>query len=358
MGTEFKFFQLSRKFFFTLALQNRQVPSPQGGERSTKRKPSRNLPCALSFLGVFVAAHCPPALGATVPTPRAPNQNPTLPHPRKEVRKSHGKGGHKNDPPPDFTKTTKSTKLTKKNRRNRRNRRKYLTKSTKLTNENNKNEAPRSSPLFRRFRRFCSSISSFSSIFFVDFVDFVVFVDFFVDFVDFLSSISSFSSIFFVDFVDLKKFHGKLFGVFRRIRGQLWHCSLAVFLRSPLSNPPNPPNELPCFQSCFVPGKDFLGDFPKSSPHHDSMCLLPCIHLYQARTPFFRTSFLCLCPRCAFRYPPTSLAALRVNFVTSFPASLVLFSLATILSTLQLAFSRPPHCSSQLQQLPRRDFRC
>ena len=73
---------------------------------------------------------------------------------------------------------------------------------------------------------------------------------------------------------------------------------------------------------------------------------------------FFRISFLCLCPRCAFRYPPTSLAALRVNFVNSFPAALVLFSLATILSTLRLASSRPPHCSSQLQRLHRRDFLC
>ena len=40
----------------------------------------------------------------------------------------------------------------------------------------------------------------------------------------------------------------------------------------------------------------------------------------------------------------------------SFPASLVLFSLATILSTLQLASSRSPHCSSQFQRLPRHDL--
>ena len=233
-------FPIVEKFFFSLALQNRQVPSPQGGERSTKCKLSQNLPCALSFLRVFVAAHCPPTLGATVPTPRTPNPEPHPPPPSQGgPEKVTEKGATKMTPPRLYEndEIDEIDEIDEKNRRNRRNRRKYLTKSTKLTNENSKNEAHVAAHFFvdfvdfvvfvrrfrRFFRRFFSSISSFSSIFFVDFVDFV----------DFLSSISSFSSIFFVDFVDLKKFHGKMFGVFRRIRGQLWHCSLAVFLRSP-----------------------------------------------------------------------------------------------------------------------------
>ena len=251
--------------------------------------------------------------------------------------------------------------IDEKNRRNRRNRRKYLTKSTKLTNENSKNEAHVAAHFFRRrFRRFCSSISSFSSIFFVDFV---VFVDFFRRFFSSISSISFrrfrrfrrfFSSISSISKSSTEKClaYSGAFGV---------NCGIALWQSfcGLLSNPPNPPSELPCFQSCFFPRKDFFRGLSQvlSSPR---LHVLVAMHslFYQSRTPFFRISFLCLCPRCVFRYPPTSLAALRVNFVTSFPASLVLFSPATILSTLQLASSRPPHCSSQLQRLPRRDFLC
>ena len=161
---------------------------------------------------------------------------------------------------------------------------------------------------FRRFRRFRRFFSSFSSILFVDFVDFL----------------SSISSISFRRFRRLRRFVSSIPSISKSSTEKCLaysgtfgvNCGIALWL-SVCSLLPNPPPNFPVFSPVFLLLRTFSGDFPKPSPHHDSMCLLPCIHFYQSRIFFCRVCFLCLCPRCAFRYPPTSFAALPVNFVTS-----------------------------------------
>ena len=60
-GINFPFFENKKPL---LALPNRQVPSPTGGDPSTQPPPY-----GFSSLGVFVSPLCPPPVGATDPTP-------------------------------------------------------------------------------------------------------------------------------------------------------------------------------------------------------------------------------------------------------------------------------------------------
>ena len=148
-----------------------------------------------------------------------------------------------------------------------------------------------------------------------------------------------------------QKFNGKMFGIFRQTRGQVvallfGHLSAVSVVTLQIPFPISPFSVLA--YSFWGPSLETL-----PSPLFTTTPCACCPPL-----PFSNpASFLCICPRCAFRCPRTSLPTLCVNFVTSFPGSLVLSSLATpslscmdfvnhfcFASAFMLAFTLPCTC--------------